>query len=73
MKFSQDARLRGILLRTEDRVIVETSPNDRVWGIGFDSEHAQGNEGRWGENKLGKALMRVRKQLQEELASPSVD
>ena len=44
---------------------METSPNDRVWGIGFDSEHALGNENEWGENKLGKALMRVRDQLKK--------
>lgn len=30
-KFSQDERLKGILLETGDREIVETSPNDRVW------------------------------------------
>lgn len=73
LKFSQDERLKGILLGTGDREIVETSPNDKVWGIGFDSEHAQGNEERWGENKLGKALMRVREHLKGELESPSVD
>ena len=73
LKFSQDDRLREILLGTGERVIVETSPNDRVWGIGFDTEHAQGNEEKWGENKLGKALMRVREQLKGCLESPSVD
>jgi ribA/ribD-fused uncharacterized protein len=65
LKFSQDERLKGILLGTGNREIVETSPNDRVWGIGFDSEHALGNEKEWGQNKLGKALMRVRDQLRK--------
>ncbi len=35
-------------------------------GFGFDTEHALGNENRWGKNKLGKALMRVRAQMTSE-------
>lgn len=42
---------------------MEASPSDRIWGIGFDAEHAEGNEKDWGQNKLGKALMRVREKL----------
>ena len=67
LKFSQDERLRGILLGTRDREIVETSPNDRFWGIGFDTEDAEGNVEHWGENRLGKALMRVRDRLRKEV------
>lgn len=63
LKFAQDKRLKEILMGTRDREIVETSPNDKVWGIGFDTEHALDNVKEWGENKLGKALMRVREQL----------
>ena len=63
LKFSQNQRLKEVLLGTGDKEIVETSPNDRVWGIGFDTEHALGNVDKWGENKLGKVLMRVRDQL----------
>lgn len=62
-KFSQNDRLKGILLGTGSREIVEASPNDKVWGIGFDSENALENKEMWGVNKLGKALMRVREQL----------
>jgi ribA/ribD-fused uncharacterized protein len=65
-KFSQNERLKGILLGTGAREIVETSPNDRFWGIGFDTENAEGNVGNWGENRLGKALMRVRDRLKRE-------
>lgn len=32
LKFSQDERLKQILLGTEDRETVETSLNDRLWG-----------------------------------------
>lgn len=63
LKFGQDERLKGILLGTGERELVETSPNDKLWGIGFDTEHALGNEASWGENRLGKVLMRVREQL----------
>lgn len=65
-KFSQDKRLKEILLGTGDKEIVETSPNDKVWGIGYDTEHALDNKDKWGENKLGKALMRVREQLSKD-------
>lgn len=34
LKFSQDERLKQILLGTENRTIVETSPNDKLWGVG---------------------------------------
>ena len=71
-KFSQNQRLKEILLATGDREIVETSPNDRVWGIGFDTEHALDNLAKWGENRLGKALMRVREQLKQGQSAPSM-
>ncbi|MCJ1459064.1 hypothetical protein MMC28_009441 [Mycoblastus sanguinarius] len=63
LKFEQNQRLKEILLGTGNKMIVETSPNDRVWGIGFNTEDAQGKGDEWGENKLGKALMQVRTQL----------
>ena len=63
LKFSQNQRLKEVLLGTGNREIVETSPNDRTWGIGFDTEHALDNVDKWGENKLGKVLMKVRDQL----------
>ena len=63
LKFTQHEDLKKVLLGTEDRILVEASPTDRIWGIGFDAEQALGHEDKWGENKLGKALMRVREQL----------
>ena len=67
LKFSQNERLKGILLGTGNREIVETSPNDRFWGIGYDTENAEANIGNWGENRLGKALMRVREGLRKKV------
>ena len=34
-KFSQNSRLKAILLSTEDKIIVEASPYDTIWGIGL--------------------------------------
>lgn len=65
LKFSQNVKLKEILLATGSKTIVEASPSDRIWGIGFDAEHAEGKEAEWGANKLGEALMRVRQSLQQ--------
>ncbi|WP_030910861.1 NADAR family protein [Streptomyces sp. NRRL F-5126] len=64
-KFGGDAALRGFLLATGGRVLVEASPLDRVWGIGLaaDDERA-GDPARWrGGNLLGFALMEARGRL----------
>jgi len=66
LKFSQNEECKEALLGTGDRILIEASPNDRIWGIGFDCEHALGNESEWGENKLGKALMLARDRLREQ-------
>ena len=65
LKFSQDAKLKETLLGTGEREIVETSPNDRFWGVGFNSDDALDHVDEWGENKLGKALMRARERLKK--------
>lgn len=65
-KFRQNPDLARFLLGTGDKVIVEASPMDRVWGIGMaaDNELATDPE-RWrGLNLLGFALMEVRERLQ---------
>ncbi|MFJ2841384.1 NADAR family protein [Streptomyces griseofuscus] len=64
-KFAADPALRAFLLNTGERVLVEASPVDRVWGIGLtaDDEAAQDPE-RWrGLNLLGFALMEARAEL----------
>ncbi|MEV6588010.1 NADAR family protein [Streptomyces acidicola] len=64
-KFAAHADLREFLLGTGDRVLVEASPLDRVWGIGLatDDERAADPE-RWrGPNLLGFALMEARERL----------
>ncbi len=64
-KFAAHADLREFLLGTGERVLVEASPVDRVWGIGLaaDDEAASDPE-RWrGPNLLGFALMEARERL----------
>ena len=39
----------------------KASPNDR--GIGFNSEDAMDHQSEWGANRLGEALMKVRRKL----------
>lgn len=65
LKFEQNRQLGEVLLGMGERRLVETSPNDRVWGVGFNSEEAEGREEEWGKNLLGKALERVRERLRE--------
>jgi ribA/ribD-fused uncharacterized protein len=66
---AEDAEsLRGWLLKTGDRKLVEASPFDRVWGVGFTEKNAGANRQRWGQNLLGKALMVVRTRLEEQRA-----
>ncbi|MFC0533686.1 NADAR family protein [Phytohabitans kaempferiae] len=64
-KFGQHAALRDFLLATGDRVLVEASPLDRVWGIGMAPGHPDvPHPLRWrGLNLLGFALMDVREKL----------
>ncbi|MFI6916570.1 NADAR family protein [Streptosporangium sp. NPDC050284] len=64
-KFGQNADLREFLLGTGERVLVEASPVDRVWGIGLaaDDERAERPELWPGLNLLGFALMEVRQAL----------
>ena len=64
-KFAGDAELRAFLLGTGDRVLVEASPVDRVWGIGLAADDvAAGDPERWrGPNLLGFALMVARGRL----------
>ncbi|WP_112469746.1 NADAR family protein [Streptomyces triticisoli] len=64
-KFAAHPALREFLLATGDRVLVEASPVDRVWGIGLAAtDEAATDPDRWrGPNLLGFALMETRRRL----------
>lgn len=67
-EFGQNRTLRTQLLSTGDRILAEAAKEDRVWGIGFTAQEAtlHKDQSRWGENRLGKALMEVRSRLRKE-------
>ncbi|MFF9089602.1 NADAR family protein [Streptomyces sp. NPDC014991] len=64
-KFAAHQNLLQYLLGTGDRVLVEASPVDRVWGIGLAADDdAACDPERWqGRNLLGFALMEARERL----------
>jgi ribA/ribD-fused uncharacterized protein len=66
-KFAQNVELGKFLLGTGDKVLVEASPVDRIWGIGLSAENELAmNAEQWrGLNLLGFALMEVRQRLRE--------
>ncbi|RUP38054.1 MAG: NADAR family protein [Acinetobacter sp.] len=64
-KFSQHPELSDFLITTKDRILVEASPVDKIWGIGMAQDHEQIQDPKqWkGLNLLGFALMHVRSQF----------
>lgn len=56
-KFRTHKDIQRILLDTGEEEIVENAPSDYYWGIGADGS---------GRNMLGKILMEVRAELQQE-------
>lgn len=65
-KFLSSDILYEALMATKDKILVEASPYDRIWGIGYDADSALENIDNWGENRLGKCLMYVRRSLTPE-------
>ncbi|MFW2177578.1 MULTISPECIES: NADAR family protein [unclassified Moraxella] len=64
-KFSQHEDLKTFLLNTGNRVLVEASPFDKIWGVGLAKDDEKiANPLNWnGLNLLGFALMVVRDKL----------
>lgn len=64
-KFMQNSALRSFLLSTGDKVLVEASPTDRVWGIGLGKNNPDAlDPKKWrGQNLLGFILMAVRNEM----------
>ena len=67
LKFGQNAHLRAQLMATGDRILVEASPVDFIWGIGLEENDPRAeDETQWkGLNLLGIALMRVRDEFRK--------
>jgi len=64
-KFSQHESLKSFLVKTGNKIIVEASPRDNIWGIGLSqtSEKAMDPFTWRGTNRLGFALMEVRDEI----------
>jgi ribA/ribD-fused uncharacterized protein len=64
-KFSQNPDLKEILFSTQDKILVEASPYDKIWGIGLSADDPRAEDrSQWlGTNWLGEALSQVRSDL----------
>lgn len=71
LKFTQNRNLMNFLLSTGDKILVEASPTDRVWGIGMsENDERINNPYEWqGENLLGFALTEVREEIKSVYAN----
>lgn len=74
LKFTQNEKFKNILLETGDRLLVEASDKDKIWGIGYTAANAKRvSRDKWGQNLLGIALMSVRKKIRAEDAGEEGD
>jgi len=66
-KFTQHTYLKNLLLSTDNKVLVEASPYDDVWGIKMNEYHPDAeNPLKWkGASLLGFVLMKVRDDLRK--------
>ena len=68
LKFLQNECLRKKLLSTGDKMLYEAAFRDKVWGIGYGYRQALNTPiEKYGQNLLGKALMIVRLELQQNM------
>ena len=66
-KFTQNLDLKKKLLKTGEKIIVECSPYDKIWGNGLNITDTLNTpiENWEGKNKLGKILMDVRENIKK--------
>lgn len=65
-KFEQDKEAQKALLSTGNAILCECSPYDAIWGIKMSEKQNFGYANKWrGQNLLGRVLMEVRSNLQE--------
>lgn len=64
-KFDQSEDLKNFLLSTGNKILVEASPYDRIWGVGMhENDPRINNPKEWaGKNLLGFTLTAVREEL----------
>lgn len=71
LKFTQNPKLLAELLLTGDRILVEASPKDTIWGIGMgENDFGVDDKNNWkGENLLGYACTETRDFITKLLSS----
>ncbi|MEL7122870.1 MAG: NADAR family protein [Bacteroidota bacterium] len=64
-KFNQNKTLKDFLILTSNRILVEASPYDKIWGIGMKAGYEGiDNPYNWkGLNLLGFAIMEIRDEI----------
>jgi len=64
-KYRQDPFFYNYLKERKDLIIVEASPYDAIWGIGYgeNDPNILEEKDKWGENLLGKCIMDIAKEL----------
>jgi hypothetical protein len=62
-KFNQNPKLKKYLLSYKGYQMVEASPFDRIWGIGFTDKEAIENIDKWGDNLLGQIITELSNEL----------
>lgn len=66
LKFSQNENIKKLLLETEEKIIAEASPYDKIWGIGLRESDAKKGVNWNGQNLLGNILMKVRNKIRND-------
>ncbi len=68
-KFTQNQHLKEKLMETDNKTLVEASPNDKIWGIGLAEDVAKITDpSLWpGQNLLGQILTKIRDEFKEEI------
>ena len=67
-KFTQNEKLKAELLMTGDRIMVEASPYDKIWGIGMgENEQGVDDPKNWkGLNLLGWSIQLVKNEISKQ-------
>ena len=66
-KFTQNEEMFKILTSTENKILVEASPLDKIWGIGLSEDNGNIYDPNYwkGQNLLGFALMETRDEIKK--------
>ncbi len=64
-KYKQDPFFNNYLKERKDKIIVEASPYDAIWGIGLSENDPNilEKKEKWGQNLLGKCIMEIADEL----------